>query len=149
MGTVIDIPAAAIEELREIYRELDEEVARVDSSCKRCGDCCHFGSSGVMLYMGPIESAIFFDGVLLDYADGGETCPHLVGKKCTNRRVRSIGCRTYFCASADTETLRGLHEKNLSRAKRICERFGIDWNYLSICEWVSRLGVERDGEESS
>lgn len=146
---IIDIPAAAIEELLELYRELDEEVARVDSSCKRCGECCHFGSSGVMLYMGPIESAIFFDGASLDHVDGGEICPHLVGEKCTERQVRSVGCRTYFCTSADTEALRELHEKYLGRAKRICERFGIDWEYLSICEWVSRLNVERGGENSS
>ncbi len=146
---IIDVPAAALDELRETYRELDEEVARVDASCKRCGGCCHFGSSGVMLYMGPLEGAIFFDGVSLDDVDGPETCPHLVGKNCMDRQVRTIGCRTYFCASADTETLRRLHEKYLNKAKGICERFGIDWEYLSICEWLNRLGVERDGEDSS
>ncbi len=149
MATVIDVPAAAIEEMRALYRELDEEVARVDASCKRCGECCHFGSSGLMLYMGPIEGAIFFDGVSLSDTLDSETCPHLADRNCTNRQARSIGCRTYLCNDADKTALQGLYEEYLSKAKRICERFGINRKYVSLSEWIERLGGRRGPPDAS
>ncbi len=135
---MIDLPAGSRDELLALYRKLDEEVAQLATSCKLCGRCCHFAESGLRLFMGPIEAAVFFEEPLPSEVTDETTCPYLVDGGCANRSGRSIGCRTYFCDPLADEVLRRIHERYLTRTKASAGRFGMSWRYVSLGQWIER-----------
>lgn len=132
-----ELPIAALNAMRELYRRLDDEVAAVGVTCKGCGRCCRFESSGLRLYLGPVEMALFSEGLPANAGNVRKACPWLVEDRCSNRANRTIGCRTYFCGDEETDRLQDLHEAYLKESKRICERFDIAWEYAPLEAWVS------------
>lgn len=134
------VPEAAILEMRRLYEDLDAEVARVEvAPCRRCGACCHFGSSGLYLYLSTLEAAVMFHGWDRGKGGDGEICPYLSQDGCSNRQNRSVGCRTYFCGVPGRVSLQGVHEKYLKRAREIAEGYGLDGEYAPLMVWLERL----------
>ena len=58
--TLPDVPPEALDLMRDLYRSLDRDIAALAPSCSCCGKCCDFHTSGLVLYMGPLEAALFF-----------------------------------------------------------------------------------------
>jgi len=138
----MDVSADARAELLTLYRELDDEVAKLTTSCKQCGRCCHFVESGLHLFMGPVEASVFFEAPLPGQLTDEGACPYLVEDVCTNRSGRSIGCRTYFCEPLSVEALSRVHERYLNRTKEMADRLGVSWRYVSLSEWMEEVGSE-------
>ena len=137
--TMFDVPDAALDELRALYRSLDEEVASLKPTCRRCGLCCDFQRSGLVLYMGPIEAALFFHHTRSLVSPENVVCHFFVNGLCTNRLGRSIGCRTWFCDPALRQPLQDLHEKYLAFTHDLGRRFFIPWGYRPLAGWTERL----------
>lgn len=138
---MIDLPPGALDELRALYRSLDGEVASLDCSCARCGACCDFSRSGLSLYMGPVEAALFFQRAPASHTTNAEICQFFINRACTNRDARSIGCRTYFCSSPLRDTLQDLHEKYLALSRHLCERLHIPWRYQPLSRWTHEYSI--------
>ena len=134
-----NVPAAVIREMRRLHEELDEELSRFSLTCRRCGSCCHFGSSGLFLYLSTMEAVVFFEDRHLPAKDAsGEICPYLTAEGCSNRRNRSIGCRTYFCQPKFRVRLEKLHEEYLARVKKLSDRFHVPWDYSPLNVWMEK-----------
>ena len=50
-----------MKEVCDIYQWLDDELAKLDRSCKACGDCCDFETFGHRLYVSTPELMFFAD----------------------------------------------------------------------------------------
>ncbi len=132
------IPPEALDLMRQLYQRLDRELENFNVSCRRCGRCCDFPTSGLQLYLSPLEAALFFEQPTPEISSS-KTCPYFINSSCTNRFGRSIGCRTYFCDNAVRDPLQDLHEKYLALAGQLCERFGIPRRYQSLPRWIIDL----------
>jgi Fe-S-cluster containining protein len=122
-------------ELREVYAELDAEVARLAPVCLISGRCCRFREYGHTLFVSATEVQY-----LLSEApeparplDEGETCPWQDDRgRCTARAARPLGCRVYFCDPAYQDAAPLLSERFIARLKRLAERHGLPWNYAPL-----------------
>ncbi len=136
--------AAAFEELRALYREVDAVVERSHSVCLARGLCCRFEEAGHDLYATALEA---------DFAAATEPdapppeapgrCPYHVGGRCTAREGRPLGCRTYFCDPQTQPALEAQHEAFLRRIREIAARAGYSPAYAPFPELLARRGVGR------
>jgi hypothetical protein len=122
-------------ELRELYEELDREVASLGPVCALSGRCCRFLEYGHTLFISFAEVRY-----LLELApappsplDQGATCPwqDSLGR-CTARESRPLGCRIYHCDPAFEEELHRLSERFIDRLKALSTRHNIAWNYAPL-----------------
>ena len=130
------IEPAALEEMGEVYRRLDEAVSLANVSCDSCGKCCRSGPEGPRLYCTRLEFAYMLKHGKAPYSRNRlpGACPHWNPRtQCTNRLGRAIGCRTYFCRGA----LLDLHEMALGDIKAISLRYGIPWDYKDLLSHVA------------
>lgn len=104
--------AAAIGEVRAIYRELDSRP--VERSCIGRTDCCRFKLTGRTPWLTRGEALVAARGwratgrkALPERADG--VCPMLDEKsgKCLIYEQRPFGCRTHYCRAAGGPLERG------------------------------------------
>jgi len=123
------------DELRAIYKALDQEIAQLGPVCELSGRCCRFAEFGHTLFVSGPEFA-----VLLNESpppsrplDDGATCPwqDLKGR-CTAREARPLGCRVYFCDPGYESHAPQLSERFLTQMKRLVERYDLAWNYAPL-----------------
>jgi hypothetical protein len=122
-------------ELRELYEDLDREVASLGPVCALSGRCCRFLEYGHTLFVSTAEV-----GFLLGFAsappsplDQGATCPWQDSRgHCTARDARPLGCRIYHCDPAFLEELHQLSERFIDRLKALSTRHEIAWNYAPL-----------------
>jgi hypothetical protein len=122
-------------ELRELYEELDREVASLGPVCALSGRCCRFLEYGHTLFVSTAEV-----GYLLALApaparplDQGATCPWQDSRgHCTAREARPLGCRIYHCDPVFEEELHRLSERFIHRLKALSTRQNIAWNYAPL-----------------
>jgi hypothetical protein len=152
-------------ELRELYEELDREVARLGPVCALSGRCCRFLEFGHTLFVSTAEVQL-----LLGLAppptrplDQGASCPWQDARgHCTARDARPLGCRIYYCDPNFQEGIYQLAERFIERLKRLSTKHGIPWNYaplhrhLNDERWHGRfavveaeLGAEKDSGNPS
>lgn len=121
--------------LRDLYRELDEALAKLGPSCELSGRCCHFQDYGHTLFVtGPEARLLIADAPAPQReVDGGETCPWQDAKnRCTARDARPLGCRIFFCDPSYTEHASVISERFLDKLKRLVNRNGWSWNYAPL-----------------
>ena len=122
-------------ELRELYAQLDAEVARLAPVCSISGRCCRFREYGHTLFLSQPEVDYLLSGAPAPARelDSGETCPWQDDRgRCTAREARPLGCRVYFCDPAYQEAAPALSEHFLKRLKHLAQRHGLPWNYAPL-----------------
>ena len=127
------VPDVALDELRELYRRLDEDLAKLGVECRACGRCCNFHQAAYTLYASGPELALVERESSMPFAikaDG--TCGFQEGKHCTIRAVRPLGCRTSFCEEPSRRQQQELYETYLRRLKKMASRFNLAWTYRQM-----------------
>ena len=95
-----DALAAIRDELRALYRELDEAVAMTGPVCQLSGRCCRFKDYGHTLFLSAPEALLLVADAPQPpgQLDNGQSCPWQdVRGRCTARDARPLGCRVFFC----------------------------------------------------
>lgn len=121
------------DEILEMYREVDREVATAGPVCVASGRCCRFKEYGHTLFISKLEAE-----VLLSAAPPYETpvtsdfCPFQKENLCTAREPRPLGCRVYYCDPNYQETCNQITEKYLRRLKDLAEKHERDWQYAPL-----------------
>lgn len=134
--------AAAFEELRALYREVDAVIERSHSVCLARGLCCRFEEAGHELYATALEAD--FAAATEPAAPPPEApgrCPYHVAGRCTAREARPLGCRTYFCDPQTQPALEAQHELFLRRIREIAARAGLSPAYAPFPDMLARRGV--------
>ncbi len=129
------------EELGRIYKDLDEELAKLAPSCRACGDCCHFEEYGHKLYVSDMEADYMLNNNNAELPNtpiNNGVCPYLADNKCTIREYRSLGCRIFYCQEDWEATSSDLYERYLRRIKDLCTANGLKWNYAPMPSQLSK-----------
>jgi hypothetical protein len=122
-------------DLRELYEELDREVALLGPVCALSGRCCRFLEFGHTLFVSAAEVQFLlgFGPPPSAALDEGATCPWQDSRgHCTARDARPLGCRIYYCDPTYQEDAHRLSEQFIDRLKKLSTRHGIPWNYAPI-----------------
>lgn len=121
------------EALREIYRELEEELSAIAPPCRACGECCHFDKFDHTLYVSDIEVKYVLEnaGPPSPVIKKG-VCPYLFKNKCTIREYRPLGCRIFYCQEGWKARSAGIYEKYHRKIKDLCIESGIEWRYSPL-----------------
>lgn len=128
-------PAAFREELRQLYRDLAEEQARLGPVCAISGRCCRFRDFDHVLFLSAPEADLLIREAPAPSRplDDGATCPwqdHAL--RCTAHEARPLGCRLYYCDPAYQDHLPDVSESFIARLKRLIERHGLNWDYAPL-----------------
>ena len=128
----MNVSAQIIEEVEAVYRWLDEQLAKMDSSCRACGNCCDFESFGHKLYVTTPELIHFQHHLGSDIKEMSTgVCPYRIDGKCTVYPYRFSGCRIFSC-KGDAEKENALYEQAISKFKSLCERINIPYHYVYL-----------------
>lgn len=123
-----------------LYRELDEEIARLPRRCEGRTACCRFGPGDeVRLYVTAIEVCYYLSRRSPWPAAGG-VCPHLTDGLCGVRDARPLGCRVYFCDASSQGWQGPMTEAYLSRLREMHAAFGVPYFYA---DWLVVLAALR------
>ncbi|MBN1764982.1 MAG: YkgJ family cysteine cluster protein [Sedimentisphaerales bacterium] len=133
--------------IRQLYEEIDRNLSALEPTCKNCGCCCDFERYGHRLYATTLEMLYFIHGVRTLQANGFRLpenrsgCPFRQeqGAGCLVRRYRTVGCRIYYCEDVPCEFQHELSEKVLRRLKVLHEKFGADYYYAPLPDWLPAI----------
>ncbi len=160
---------ALLAELDAFFGQLDQRIADHQPVCRNRGVCCKFGAFGHKLYVTTLELAYFqarhadrlgehsappaqedqraagFSlrglAIIENAATANQSCPYQQNGQCTTREGRPLGCRVFFCESADEGWQSELTEWALARLREMHERFDVPYVYS---EWLSALACITD-----
>ena len=129
--------AQIVEAVSEVYRWVDGEVAKLEHSCRACGECCDFEAFGHRLYVTGPELMHFkhFVGPEIKEMTAG-VCPYRIDGKCSVYPWRFSGCRIFSC-KGDSEQENLLSEQAIHKFKVLCEE-----NQLPYCYVYLKAGLE-------
>ena len=155
---------ALLAELDAFFAQLDQRIADHQPVCRNRGACCKFGAFGHKLYVTTLELAYFrarhadrlqerdlrpkqedqraagfsLRGLAIskNAAAANQSCPYQQNGLCTTREGRPLGCRVFFCESADEGWQSELTEWALGRLREMHERFDVPYVYS---EWLAAL----------
>lgn len=137
-ATAVNAPrlgSLAAADLRDLYKQVDAEVARLGPVCQLSGRCCRFKEYGHTLFVSTPEIQLLLDGAPRPQRplDGGETCPWQdVRGHCTARDCRPLGCRVYYCDPAYEPSAHSLSERDVAGLKALTDKHGLTWNYAPL-----------------
>jgi len=137
--------AAIRDELRALYRELDEAVAMTGPVCQLSGRCCRFKDYGHTLFLSAPEAQLLVADAPQPpgQLDNGESCPWQDARgRCTARDARPLGCRVFFCDPSFETVAPELSETFLARLKQLASRHDWLWNYAPLHQHLRRAQVE-------
>lgn len=130
--------AEAVAALMEVYGTVDASLGPVAAACRACGRCCRFRPGGIVLFASALEMAALVADAGPPDADrllpggpvaGNWTCPYQEGDRCAARKVRPLGCRTYFCDANAEERGRAVHAEALHRIRAVAREYAYPWWY--------------------
>jgi Fe-S-cluster containining protein len=132
-------PADTAEKVAQIYRWIDEQVAKmtagVDQPCVGCGQCCDFVRYGHRLFVTTPEMIYLAHNLKPDPVRRmpGDACPYMENDKCTIHPHRFSGCRIFFCNPDVSEEKQALlSEAAVRKFKRICDEHRIPYRYTDL-----------------
>ena len=165
---------ALLAELDAFFAQLDQRIADHQPVCRNRGACCKFGAFGHKLYVTTLELAYFrarhadrlqeqdlqsaqkdqgaasFSlrglATIENAATANQSCPFQREGMCTTREGRPLGCRVFFCESADEGWQSELTEWALARLREMHERFDVPYVYS---EWLTALARMTDSASGS
>lgn len=143
-----DLRQQAFRDLEELYAEVEAFIAKASPVCIQRGVCCHFEEAQHELFASALET----DYALAQHPDpprpeGKGRCPYQVGKRCTARAGRPLGCRLYFCDRNTESVLREAHEHFIGRLRAIERERGYPASYARFVELLAARGVGLAREE--
>jgi hypothetical protein len=120
-------------DLQILYEEFDAETARIAPLCRVSGRCCDFDAFGHTLFASAVEAEHLVEegGPPSQNAQPG-LCPWWHERRCTARGARPLGCRAFFCDASKEDAMAALHERFLTRLKRLHDDHGEPWNYAPL-----------------
>ena len=122
---------AFLGDLRQVLDQAELAVADHQPSCRACGRCCQFDLTEHRLYVSTGEVALLGEqpppGPLQPLR-----CPYQADNQCTARRVRPLGCRTFFCDVNLRDSCRGLYERFHGQIVRLHERHNVPYLYMEL-----------------
>ena len=124
---------SALKELKEVYRELEDELARLRPHCNACGTCCNLRLGGYVLYASELETELVTRSAgrsgPLTLTPEGE-CPFLTeAGRCGIHPHRPLGCRTHFCDTDYRPNEADVYQAFIRRIADISDRHNLPWNY--------------------
>jgi hypothetical protein len=135
---------AALEALGTLYRQVELRIAEQNPRCSMDGACCRFTTSGLNLFVTPLEVAY------LIHKSGPPPrppmegiCPYQEDARCGAREGRPLGCRIYFCDPGMKEVMPGIYEPCHQEIMALHNRHGLRYSYLEL---VQALVFTRDCE---
>jgi len=129
-----------LEKLREIYRDIDGEMASLGARCMGGGACCKFDVAGHELYVSTGELGLLtgVDPPFPDRLRAGR-CPYQIGPRCTARDRRPLGCRIFFCDPRLTDSLRACYESYHRRIKSAHQSCWAPYAYMELTSCLLQL----------
>lgn len=120
-------------DLIEIYKMLEEELARINPDCNACGTCCHFNEFDHVLYSSTIETNYILENVEVPpFSPDKNVCPFLIDNQCTIREHRTLGCRVFFCNPDYKEKSQNIYNKYYTMIKDLAVKNQIEWHYAPM-----------------
>ena len=118
-------------QLHSAERDLDRAVALLGPRCAQRGLCCDFDRTDHVLYASSVEIRYIEARIApARYRrPSGNVCPLLVDGRCSARRERMLGCRTFFCQPGWAPLGAELYERAYRRVQAIAQHYGIAWRY--------------------
>ena len=124
-------------DIKEIYKELEAELANINPGCNACGTCCHFDEFGHVLYTSTIEIDYIRENVEIpDFDPDKNVCPFLVNNECSIRDHRALGCRVFFCNPNYKEILQEIYEKYYTMIKDLADDNDVEWHYAPMLKML-------------
>jgi Fe-S-cluster containining protein len=125
-----------------IHEDLAQSVREFKPLCLASGACCKFDAFEHRLYATGLEAArcVLLGPKItsedLAQAKKAGTCPWQVGRLCTAREGRPVGCRVFFCDPRAKEWVPERAEWAHGEIKALHERFDVPYAYG---EWRAML----------
>jgi hypothetical protein len=122
------------QQVLQLYREVDREVAAAGPVCVASGRCCRFKEYGHVLFISNLEAEVLLHAAP-PYDPAAVTpdfCPFQQGNVCTAREPRPLGCRVYYCDPNYQETGNAITEKYLRRLKELADGNEVPWRYAPL-----------------
>ena len=123
--------AAFLGDLRQLLDQAELAVVEHQPSCRACGRCCRFDFMEHRLYLSTGELALLTEQPPPAPLQALR-CPYQVDHQCAARRVRPLGCRTFFCDVSLRESCRNLHERFHARIVRLHEQHNVPYLYMEL-----------------
>jgi len=126
-------------EIRDLYEDVDRQIAAHQPCCINRGRCCNFKAYGHRLYVSTAELSLFAAARgehLLPVDPTAGSCPYHIDGVCTARGARPLGCRIFFCESESDAWPNEIYESALSQLQAIAAAHGVEYRYV---EWLSAL----------
>jgi hypothetical protein len=138
------IPEALRRQVLELYRQVDEAVARAGPVCVASGRCCRFKEYGHVLFVSSLEADVLLAAAPeYDRPVSPDFCPFQRGNLCTAREPRPLGCRVYYCDPAYQETGSTITEEYLGRLKQLADVNGVPWRYAPLHQFLNEQLCEQ------
>jgi hypothetical protein len=129
------------DELDQLLRDLDRDIARAKPICQASGRCCRFDEYGHTLFLSQTEADRLLENLPAGTPVSRGRCPFQINGLCTAREERPIGCRAYFCDPDFAQGQIELSEKYLGRLKDLHRRHLRPWRYqplhVFLEEWAA------------
>ncbi|HHH76167.1 MAG TPA: hypothetical protein ENL03_03995 [Phycisphaerae bacterium] len=135
---------AILAELEALYAQVDDQIDQLEPKCMGGGACCKFDLAGHRLYVSTIELALLTTASPCNPEKLGlGRCPYQQGPRCTARRCRPLGCRTFFCQETTTKPCQEIYEGSHEIIRRLHESAQIEYTYIDlISALVALFGFE-------
>ena len=141
----LGVPAAALDELVAVYRELDADLAALGAGCRQCGRCCDFARNDYRLYASRLERALVAGRHGVARLTPSGRCAFLADGRCSIHPARPLGCRTFFCDRAHKAREQALHHRFQRRLRAIADRYAVAWGYEPFFEGTHPLSLPGRG----
>ncbi len=126
------------EQVRELYRQVDQEVAAAGPVCLASGRCCRFKEYGHVLFLSNLEAEVLLTSApRYELPVTTDFCPFQQGNLCTAREPRPLGCRIYYCDPNYQEKASELSERSLQRLKELARTQGLNWIYAPLHHFLN------------
>lgn len=126
--------------VREIYAQVDAELARLGAVCLGGGACCKFDLFDHRLYVTTAELAVLSLTHPPDLSRAlRRRCPYQVGPGCYAYHNRPLGCRTFFCRCQKPDPFQDLYEDRHRKIQDLHEICCIPYAYAEVTASLTQL----------
>ena len=143
-----DALAAIRDELRALYRELDEAVAMTGPVCQLSGRCCRFKDYGHTLFLSAPEALLLVADApsLLASLTTANRAPGKMFAGAARPEMRGPWAAASSSAIRPSRPMPELSETFLARLKQLARRHDWPWNYAPLHQHLrqARSGPTQD-----
>jgi len=138
--------AQCLSAVEQLYSDIEQHLAGIDSACDNCGKCCDFDRYGHRLYVTTLEMLYFWYGLAQSHTnqppETGKTppdgpCPYRQDQGCVIRPFRPASCRIFYCRAVPEKFQNELTEQVLQRLRKLHEQFAAPYYYADLRQWLS------------